>query len=103
MASIWKGTLSFANLGEVKKLYGYANVHAFSDLQGQNIKMADYTNATNGLYLTDFTGVLYSQGEYRDAFGYDAFPVTPEQFNTFIAAESKKYGEVVAKTKATLD
>ena len=36
-------------------------------------------------------------------FGYDAFPVTPEQFNTFIAAESKKYGEVVAKTKATLD
>ncbi len=38
-----------------------------------------------------------------DTFGYDAFPTTREQFNTFIAAESKKYGEVVAKTKASLD
>lgn len=38
-----------------------------------------------------------------DTFGYDAFPSTREQFNTFIAAESKKYGEVVAKTKASLD
>ncbi len=38
-----------------------------------------------------------------DTFGYDAFPSTREQFNAFIAAESKKYGEVVAKTKASLD
>jgi tripartite-type tricarboxylate transporter receptor subunit TctC len=36
-------------------------------------------------------------------FGYDAFPSTRDQFNAFIAAESKKYGEVVAKTKASLD
>lgn len=36
-------------------------------------------------------------------FGYEAFPTTREQFNSFIAAESKKYGEVVAKTKASLD
>ena len=36
-------------------------------------------------------------------FGYDAFPTTAEQFTAFIAAESKKYGDVVAKTKASLD
>jgi tripartite-type tricarboxylate transporter receptor subunit TctC len=36
-------------------------------------------------------------------FGYESFPTTREQFKTFIAAESKKYGEVVAKTKASLD
>jgi tripartite-type tricarboxylate transporter receptor subunit TctC len=36
-------------------------------------------------------------------FGYEAFPTTREQFNTFIAAESKKYGEVVAKAKVSLD
>ena len=35
--------------------------------------------------------------------GYEAFPTTRDQFNAFIAAESKKYGEVVAKTKASLD
>ncbi len=36
-------------------------------------------------------------------FGYDAFPATREQFNTFIAAESKKYGDVVKRAKASLD
>ena len=36
-------------------------------------------------------------------FGYDAFPVTREQFNAFIAAESTKYADVVKRTKATLD
>jgi tripartite-type tricarboxylate transporter receptor subunit TctC len=36
-------------------------------------------------------------------FGYDAFPVTRDQFNAFIAAESTKYGEVVKKAKASLD
>jgi hypothetical protein len=85
----WKGTLSFANLADVKKLYGYENVHSFSDLQAQNIKAADYANATNGCYLTAFTGVLAGQGEYRDAFGYDVYQIDreisagqpPEQFS----------------------
>lgn len=76
--SRWKGSLSFADLGEVKRLYGYENVRAFSDLQEQNIKVAEYTNATNGLYLTEFTGLRYSQGEYRDAFGYDVFQIDRE-------------------------
>lgn len=74
----WKGTLSFANIAEVKKLYGYEKIRAFGDLQGQNIKVADYTNATNGLYLTEFTGLRSSQGEYRDAFGYDVFQIDRE-------------------------
>jgi hypothetical protein len=74
----WKGTLSFANLADVKKLYGYENVHSYSDLQAQNIKAADYANATNGCYLTAFTGVLAGQGEYRDAFGYDVYQIDRE-------------------------
>src|SRR5690348_4390440 len=55
--SRWKGTLTFANLGAVKKLYGYEAVRAFGDLQARNIKVTDYTNATNGCYLTEFTGL----------------------------------------------
>jgi hypothetical protein len=74
----WKGTLSFANLADVKKLYDYENVRAYSDLQAQNIKPADYANATNGCYLTEFTGALASRGEYRDAFGYDVYQIDRE-------------------------
>ena len=74
----WKGTLTFANPGAVKKLYGYDTVHAFSDLQAQNINVADYTNATAGCYLTEFAGLQYSQNEYRTAFGYDVFQVDRE-------------------------
>jgi tripartite-type tricarboxylate transporter receptor subunit TctC len=36
-------------------------------------------------------------------FGYETFPVTTEQFNTFIAAESVKYAEAVKRSKASLD
>ncbi|WP_028996699.1 Bug family tripartite tricarboxylate transporter substrate binding protein [Azohydromonas australica] len=36
-------------------------------------------------------------------FGYDVFPVTRDQFNTFIAAESKKYAEVIKRAKVSLD
>lgn len=74
----WKGTLTFANLGAVKKLYGYDTVRAFSDLHAQNIDATAYTNATAGCYLTEFTGLSSSQGAYRDAFGYDVFQVDRE-------------------------
>ena len=36
-------------------------------------------------------------------FGYDPFPATREQFTAFIAAESAKYGEVVKRSKVSLD
>jgi tripartite-type tricarboxylate transporter receptor subunit TctC len=36
-------------------------------------------------------------------FGYDVFPATRDQFNTFIAAESAKYADVVKRVKASLD
>ena len=36
-------------------------------------------------------------------FGYEAFPVTREQFTTFINAESAKYADVVKRSKASLD
>jgi len=36
-------------------------------------------------------------------FGYDVFPATRDQFNTFIAAESAKYADVVKRAKASLD
>src|SRR3954447_3161267 len=74
----WKGTLSYTNLGEVKRLYGYENIRAFADLQARGVSVADYTNATSGCYLTDFTGQLYSQGDYRAAFGYDVFQIDRE-------------------------
>lgn len=74
----WKGYLSFANLGEVKRLYGYEKVRAFTDLAAQNIAVADYTNATAGCYLTEFVGLRYAQGQYRDAFGYDVLLVDRE-------------------------
>jgi tripartite-type tricarboxylate transporter receptor subunit TctC len=37
------------------------------------------------------------------SFGYETFPVTRDQFNTFIAAESTKYADVVKRAKASLD
>lgn len=37
------------------------------------------------------------------AFGYEAFPVTREQFKAFIAAESLKYADVIKRAKASLD
>ena len=36
-------------------------------------------------------------------FGYDAFPTTREQFNTFVAAESAKYADVIRRAKVSLD
>jgi len=36
-------------------------------------------------------------------FGYETFPVTRDQFNTFIAAESAKYADVVKRSKASID
>jgi tripartite-type tricarboxylate transporter receptor subunit TctC len=36
-------------------------------------------------------------------FGYDSFPATREQFNAFIATELAKYGDVVKRTRASLD
>ena len=74
----WKGTLSFANLAAVKRLYGYDAIRAFGDLQAQNVSAKDYTEVTGGCYLTDFTGLQYSQGQYRAAFGFDIFQVDRE-------------------------
>ncbi|GCL61234.1 Bug family tripartite tricarboxylate transporter substrate binding protein [Pseudaquabacterium pictum] len=37
------------------------------------------------------------------AFGYEAFPVTREQFKAFIGAESVKYADVIKRAKASLD
>jgi hypothetical protein len=36
-------------------------------------------------------------------FGYDAFPVTRDQFNAFIAAESAKCAAVIKRAKVSLD
>ena len=36
-------------------------------------------------------------------FGYEPFPVTRAQFNTFISAESVKYADVIKRAKASLD
>jgi len=36
-------------------------------------------------------------------FGYETFPVTREQFSTFISAESSKYADVVKRAKVSLD
>ena len=36
-------------------------------------------------------------------FGYTPFPITPEQFNAFVATESAKYADVVKRAKASLD
>jgi tripartite-type tricarboxylate transporter receptor subunit TctC len=36
-------------------------------------------------------------------FGYETFPVTREQFHTFIAAESAKYADVIKRAKVSLD
>ena len=37
------------------------------------------------------------------AFGYESFPVSRDQFNAFIAAESTKYADVIKRSKASLD
>ena len=36
-------------------------------------------------------------------FGYELFPATHDQFNTFIKAESAKYADVVKRSKASID
>ena len=75
----WKGSVTFANIGMVKKLYGMEGVRSFDDLKARNISVADYTNATAGCYISDFTGASYAaSGQYRDAFGFDIFQVDRE-------------------------
>jgi hypothetical protein len=75
----WKGNVTFANLGMVKKLYGMEEVRSLDDLKARNISATDFTNATGGCYLSDFTGASYaSSGEYRAAFGFDAFQIDRE-------------------------
>jgi tripartite-type tricarboxylate transporter receptor subunit TctC len=41
--------------------------------------------------------------ERYNTFGYEAFPTTREQFESFVQAESGKYAEVVRRAKASLD
>lgn len=36
-------------------------------------------------------------------FGYELFPATRAQFNSFITAESVKYADVIKRAKASLD
>ncbi|HEY6134238.1 MAG TPA: tripartite tricarboxylate transporter substrate binding protein [Rubrivivax sp.] len=36
-------------------------------------------------------------------FGYEQFPTTRDQFNSYIAAESVKYADVIKRAKASLD
>jgi hypothetical protein len=75
----WKGNLTFANVGAVKKLYGMDGVRSFDDLKAHNISVTDFTNAMGGCYLSDFTGVSYAaNGQYRDAFGFDIFQIDRE-------------------------
>lgn len=74
----WQGTLTFANLGAVKRLYGYEEIRSFADLAARNVPLTDFTNATAGCYVTDFVGAQYAEGPYRDAFGFDLFQVERE-------------------------
>jgi hypothetical protein len=36
-------------------------------------------------------------------FGYEPFPQTREQFNTYIGTESTRFADIIKKTKAQLD
>jgi len=38
-----------------------------------------------------------------DAFGYEPYPVTPEQFQKFMQAESSRFASVIKKSNITLD
>lgn len=75
---VWSGVLTYANVAEAKRLYGFETIRAFEDFKTQNVATIDYTNATGGCALSDFTGQLYATGQYRDAFGFDAFQVDRE-------------------------
>jgi tripartite-type tricarboxylate transporter receptor subunit TctC len=47
-----------------------------------------------------------AEPDFKDrfaTFGYEPFPVTRDQFKTYIASESTKYADVVKRAKASLD
>ena len=47
-----------------------------------------------------------AEGDIKEryaTFGYETFPVTRDQFNTFIASESTKYADVIKRAKVALD
>jgi tripartite-type tricarboxylate transporter receptor subunit TctC len=47
-----------------------------------------------------------AEPDFKDrfaTFGYEAFPVTRDQFKAYIASESTKYADVVKRAKASLD
>ena len=73
----WHGSLTFANVGAVKWLYGLEAVRSADDIHDDDTRT--YINATSGCYITEFTGRNYAaSGVYRDAFGYDVFQVDRE-------------------------
>jgi len=37
------------------------------------------------------------------SFGYEPFPTTRAEFNTFVQSESQRFGEVIRKANITLD
>lgn len=72
------GYVTYANPGEVRRLYAYDQVHGPADLQVQNILSADYTNVLSGCALSEFAGTSGAPGKWRDAFGYDSYAVDRE-------------------------
>ncbi|MGI8857838.1 MAG: hypothetical protein ACR2JW_19040, partial [Thermomicrobiales bacterium] len=73
---LWQGILSFANLSAAKRLYGFDNVRSPEDVLNNG---QAYGYATNGCYVTDFTGSgRYAGGPWREAFGYDVLQVDRE-------------------------
>ncbi len=77
-ASRWNNALTFANLGAVRRLYNFEAIRNVTDLRAQTGAMRDYTDATAGCALSDFTGQVYANGQWRTAFGFDVFQVDRE-------------------------
>lgn len=68
--------VTFADIGAVKRLYGFAHIRSPDDLR--RIRVTDFTNALSGCYIAG-NEVQYAQlDDYRDLFGYDFHAIDRE-------------------------
>lgn len=70
------GGVTFADLGAVKRRYGFEGIRSLDDLR--RINSLDFSNALSGCYTSGNEAQFALVGEYRDLFGYDYFGIDRE-------------------------
>jgi tripartite-type tricarboxylate transporter receptor subunit TctC len=109
------GKLRYVGVAAPKRLAGFPNVPTVGESDGPaNFEVSGWTaiatpkgvpKAVADKIQNDIAKALNEPDikEKFALFAYESFPLTREQFGQYIATESTRYGEIVKKSKASLD